>query len=137
MNGFSIDIEKATLSNQYYRHVLYTTDQNQIVLMNIPPNEDIPMETHNDITQFIRIEKGYGKAIIGKSEYDLHDGVALDIPAGLSHHIINTSDTIPLKLYTVYSPPEHPDGLIQISKPILNHKDNKNNKNKLIYLLLL
>ena len=139
MDGYSIDIEKATLNNTYYRHVLYTTKQNQIVLMNINPLDDIPCETHNNITQFIRIESGQGEAKIGKNIYQLKDGVAIDIPAGISHQIINTSSTEPLKLYSIYSPPEHPDKLIQIQKPINkdNNKDSNNNKNKIIYLLLL
>ena len=82
MSGYAINIEKATLDNSYYRRVLYTTQQNQIVLMNIPPKGDIPCETHSNITQFIRIESGIGEAHIGKNVYKLEDGIALDIPAG-------------------------------------------------------
>ena len=137
MNGYVLDIEKATLENTYYRRVLYTTDENQIVLMSIPPKEDIPCEIHHNITQFITIEAGEGEARIGKNVYNLKDGIALDIPAGAAHQIINTSSVEPLKLYSVYSPPEHPDQLIQISKPSSKLKDNKNIKNKIIYLLLL
>jgi len=137
MNGYVLDIEKATLENTYYRRVLYTTKENQIVLMSIPPGEDIPCEIHHNITQFIRIEAGQGEARIGKNVYNLKDGIALDIPAGAAHQIINTSSVETLKLYSVYSPPEHPDQLIQISKPSLKLKDNKNIKNKIIYLLLL
>ena len=103
MNGFVIDIEKATRDNNYYRKVLYTTKQNQIVLMSIPPKEDIPCEIHSGVNQFIRIEEGKGRAIIGKNVYDLKDGTAIDIPAGVAHQIINTSDE-PLKLYSIYSP---------------------------------
>ncbi len=140
MSGYAIDIEKATLENNYYRRVLYTTDQNQIVLMNIPPKEDIPCEIHSHITQFIRIESGQGVAYIGKDVYNLKDGIALDIPAGVAHQIINNSDTLPLKLYSVYSPPEHPKQLIQISKPLIDEtdqKDIKNIKKKILYLLVL
>lgn len=128
MDGYMINIEEATLNNEYYRHVLYTTKQNQIVLMSIQPQDDIPLETHDDITQFIRIESGKGLAIIGSKTYELKDGIALDIPSGTPHRIINTSDTKSLKLYTVYSPPEHPDKLLQIYKPLSEKRPKRPNK---------
>lgn len=133
---FVIDIEKATIENEDYRRVLYTTKQNQLVLMSIPPQDDIPCETHDDITQFIRVEKGEGIAYINKNLYKLTDGISLDIPAGTKHQIINTSDQ-PLKLYTIYSPAEHPSGLVQKTNPAKNIFSKNKNKNKIIYLLLL
>lgn len=137
MEGYSINIEKATIDNKYYRRVLYTTRQNQIVLMNIPPGEDIPLETHHNISQFIRIEEGEGLAHIGSKTHKLHDGMAIDIPSSVPHQIINTSATKELKLYTIYSPPEHPDGLIQIFKPLNNSIEMKNCKKQILYLFLL
>jgi len=117
MDGYHINIEQETIKNEYYRKVLYTTKQNQIVLMSIQPKDDIPLEIHPNITQFIRIEKGHGKAYINNKVYNLFDGIAIDIPAGASHRIVNTSDTDTLKLYTIYSPPEHKPGLKQLTKP--------------------
>lgn len=89
----------------------------QFVLMSIPQGDGIKMETHESHDQFIRIEKGEGKAIIGNSTYKLKDGTAFIIPAGTSHQISNTSNSEPLKLYTIYSPPEHPDKLTQSTNP--------------------
>ncbi len=136
------NIEKATLENKYYRKVVSTTDQNQIVLMNIPPNGDIPLEVHPNISQFIRIESGNGTAFINDKKYDLYDGIALNIPAGSYHKIKNISDTKYLKLYTIYSPPEHSKDLVQPFQPkfiqpkFVKLKIDKN-KSKIIYLLLL
>lgn len=135
MDGFSVNIENETLNNTYYRRVLYTTRGNQIVLMSLKPGEDIPMEIHDDLTQFIRVEGGKGLAYIGDSIHKLHDGVAIDIPKGLYHQIINISKTEDLKLYTVYSGDnfEHPDGLIQKHQP----KIQKIAKEQLIKIMLI
>lgn len=135
MDGFSINIEKATLDNEDYRRVIYTTPGNQIVLMSLIPGEDIPMETHDDLTQFIRVESGKGVALIGNTTHELYDGVAIDIPSGLSHEIINTSDDKNLKLYTVYSGTnfEHQDKLIQKRQP----KSKKITKRQIFKILLL
>jgi len=114
---FHMNIEKTTLSNNNYRNVLYTSKNQQIVVMSIKPNDNIHKEIHKDHDQFIRIEKGVGKAIINDVEYQLSDGIALIIPAGTTHEIINTSNTEDLKLYTIYSPPEHADKLVQHDKP--------------------
>lgn len=84
----------------------------QLVVMALKPGEDIGRETHPDTDQFIRVEAGQGKAILDGQEYALADGSALVIPAGREHNVINTSSTEPLKLYTVYTPSEHPDGTI-------------------------
>ena len=112
MDPLYINIEKDTLNNTDYRNVLYTTEQNQVVLMSLNQGEDIPEEIHPTTTQFIGIESGKGLAVINDKEYELTDGISLDIPAGAKHYISNTDDK-PLKLYTVYSPPEHDDGLVQ------------------------
>jgi mannose-6-phosphate isomerase-like protein (cupin superfamily) len=114
---FYENIEKKTAENKYYRHVLYTGKSMQIVVMNIPPNDDIHNEKHETIDQFIRIEKGVGKAIIDSKTYDLNEGIGLIIPASKWHQIINTSSTDDLKLYTIYSPPEHEDGKKQLVNP--------------------
>lgn len=114
--AFRIDIEKATIHNNTYRKVLFTTGQTQLVLMSIPPGDDIHSEVHPHTTQFIRIEKGTGVAYVSGHKHLLRDGIAIVIPAGKRHYIKNTGNT-PLKLYTLYSPAEHPDGLIQRHNP--------------------
>jgi mannose-6-phosphate isomerase-like protein (cupin superfamily) len=107
------NIEKSTLENTNYRKVEYTTSNMQLVLMNLSTGQEIGTETHPDTTQFIRVEKGTGKAIIDKKEYPLNDGVAIVIPPGVEHNIIAAT---PLKLYTLYSPPEHPNTLVEVFK---------------------
>jgi mannose-6-phosphate isomerase-like protein (cupin superfamily) len=120
MSGLRLNIEKETLDNTNYRQVLFTTKENQLVLMNLQPGEDIPLETHKTLSQFIRVEAGQGKAIVNGVEHQLSDGIAIVIPSGLSHYITNTSVDTDLKLYTVYSGTkfEHPDGLIQERQPV-------------------
>jgi len=115
--GFNIDIEKETLDNKNFRKVLFTTKNDQLVVMSVKPNDDIGLETHEDGSQFIRIESGQGKAIISGREFPLKDGTAFVIPAGSEHNVINTSSKEDLKLYAVYSPPNHPDGKIDKEKP--------------------
>lgn len=107
-----VNIERKTLHNNYYRKVLYTTRQMQLVLMSIPSGEEIGMEKHVSTTQFIRIEAGKGIAYVGDEKYRLRDGDSLMIPARVYHNIVNTGNK-PLKLYTIYSPPEHKKGLIE------------------------
>lgn len=114
MLGFIINLEKATLDNQNFRQVLYTAKNSQLVLMSLLPGEDIGEEVHN-LDQFIRIESGRGLAILNGREHQLLDGSAVVVPAGLKHNIVNTG-TDPLKLYTVYSPPEHKDQVIRRTK---------------------
>jgi mannose-6-phosphate isomerase-like protein (cupin superfamily) len=110
-------ILKKTLENNFYRKVVYTGKM-QFVYMSINPLDDIHMETHNDHDQFFRIEGGVGKAIINDKEYELKDGIGLIVPAGASHRIINTSNNDEsLKLYLIYSPPEHPPYHLDISNP--------------------
>jgi mannose-6-phosphate isomerase-like protein (cupin superfamily) len=114
---YSENVEELTKSNNDYRRVLYTGMNQQFVLMSIPPNDGIKMETHKSHDQFIRIEQGDGEAKLGNSTYRLKDDSAFIIPAGTPHQILNTSNTEPLKLYTIYSPPEHPDKLTQSTNP--------------------
>ncbi len=116
MAGFIINIEKKSLDNAYFREVLFTGPNSQLVVMSLKPGEDIGMETHGDVDQFIRVEAGNGKAILNGAEHSLSDGSAVVIPAGVEHNIVNSSKTEPLKLYSIYSPPEHPHGTIHKNK---------------------
>ncbi len=116
MPGYSIQLEQATLANNNFRQVLYTAPHSQLVLMSLQPMEEIGLETHAEHDQFIRVEAGEGKAIIGGEEFALSDGVAIVIPAGSAHNVINTSATEKMKLYTIYTPPEHKDGKIHATK---------------------
>jgi len=115
MNGYVIDLEKATAENNKFRQVLYTAENSQLVLMSLEPNQDIGEEVH-ELDQFIRVEKGEGKAVLDGVEHVLGDGYAVIIPTGTKHNIINGSDTNQMKLYTLYSPPEHRDGVIHETK---------------------
>ncbi len=113
--GFITNIEEATLENNDYRRVLYTAQNCQLVVMSIEPGDEIGEETHS-LDQFIRIEKGSAKVILNKTEeHEVEDDYAVIIPAGACHNVINTGD-VPLKLYSVYSPPEHKDGTIHATK---------------------
>jgi len=116
MKGFSIDIEKATLVNGNFRKVLYTSKHSQLVLMSLKPEQDIGMEVHEENDQFFRFEKGQGKCVIDGNEYELSDGVAVVVPAGAQHNVINTSKTEDLRLYTIYSPAHHKDGIVRATK---------------------
>lgn len=115
-DAYVVNIEKKSLENNYFREVLFTGPNSQLVVMSIAPGEDIGMETHMNVDQFIRVESGIGKATLNGKEYDLEDGFAVVIPAGMAHNIINPSDSEPLKLYTIYSPPNHPPGTINEDK---------------------
>ena len=116
MEGFHINIEEETIKNNSFRKVLYTGSRSQLVLMSVRPKEDIGEEIHPDNDQFFRFEKGVGKCIIDGNAYDIKDGVAIVIPKGAKHNIINTSDTADLKMYTIYSPAHHKDGVIRATK---------------------
>lgn len=116
MKGFSANIEKETLENENFRKVLYTGKNSQLVLMSLRPKEEIGIEVHEENDQFFRFEKGQGKCIIDDNEYDLEDGTAIVVPAGARHNIINTSETEELKLYTIYSPAHHKDGIVRATK---------------------
>ncbi|MFA6917409.1 MAG: cupin domain-containing protein [Candidatus Gracilibacteria bacterium] len=116
MKGFNANIEKATLENECFRKVLYSGKHSQLVLMSLKPMEEIGMEIHAENDQFFRFEKGHGKCVIDGNEYSVEDGSAIVVPAGAEHNIINTSDTEPLKLYTIYSPAHHKDGIVRLTK---------------------
>ena len=116
MKGFNMNIEKATLENENFRKVLYTAKHCQLVLMSLLPNEEIGMEVHPDNDQFFRFEKGQGKCLIDGNEYAVTDGSAIIVPAGAQHNVINTSGTERLKMYTIYSPAHHKDGIVRATK---------------------
>jgi len=116
MKGFHSNIEKITLENDNFRRVLYSGKHSQLVLMCLKPREEIGMEVHKDNDQFFRFEKGQGKCIIDGNEYTVQDGSAIVVPAGAKHNIINASQTESLKLYTIYSPAHHKDGIVRVTK---------------------
>lgn len=116
MRGFSTNIEKDTLENENFRKVLYTAKHCQLVLMCLQPKEEIGMEVHPDNDQFFRFESGSGKCIIDGNEYVIGDGSVIIVPAGAQHNIINVSETEKLKLYTIYSPAHHKDGIVRATK---------------------
>ncbi len=115
MDGFLINIEKATLQNDNFRKVLNTAQNSQLVVMSLLPGEEIGTEVH-DLDQFIRIESGKGQVILDGKEHEVEDDWAVVIPAGVEHNVINTSDSEKMKLYSIYSPPEHPDGTVHPTK---------------------
>jgi len=115
MKGYVDNIEKAALENSNFRTVLYTAKNSQLVLMSLKPGEEIGEEVHH-LDQFIRVEKGMGRAILDGVERAIEDGTAIVIPAGTKHNVINMSSDLELKLYTIYSPPEHTDGIVHATK---------------------
>lgn len=115
MKGYVVNIEKASLENEAFRRVLYTAKNSQLVVMNLAPGEDIGEEIHQ-LDQFIRCEFGEGRAILNGVGHELRDGFAVVVPAGVKHNIINTSSDRELKLYTLYSPPNHKDGTVHATK---------------------
>ena len=116
MKGFNANIEKDTLENSNFRKVLYTGKHSQLVLMSLRPNEEIGMEVHPDNDQFFRFETGQGKCIIDGNEYEVKDGSAIVVPAGAQHNVMNLSAADDLKLYTIYSPAHHKDGVTRATK---------------------
>ncbi len=114
--GYKNNIEKLTLENDNFRRVLYTAGHCQLVLMALKPNEEIGMEVHPDNDQFFRFEKGDGKVVINETEYIVGGGDAVIVPAGAKHNVINTSTAEALKLYTIYAPAHHKDGVIRPTK---------------------
>lgn len=112
------NIEKIALENTNFRNVLYTSKNQQLVVMSLKPLQDIGMEIHDISDQFIRIEKGTGIAIVNGNKCELKEGIAIIIPKGTEHNIINTSNTEEMKLYSIYSPPHHKQGTIHKIKPI-------------------
>jgi len=114
MQGYITDIEKATKENNNFRQVLYTGKNSQLVVMRLKPGEEIGEETHS-LDQFIRLEKGRGRVIMDGAEKEIKEDYAVVIPAGAKHNIINDGEK-EMKLYTIYSPPEHKDGVIHKTK---------------------
>jgi len=117
MTGYVGPIEKQTLKNKYFRQVLFTGKHAQLVVMCLKPGEEIGNEVHPNVDQFFRIEKGEVKFVLnGKEEHLARDGDAVVIPAGTYHNVINTSKKAQMKLYTIYSPPNHPDKTVHKTK---------------------
>lgn len=116
MHGYVTNIERDTLANEDYRRVLYTGPNTQLVLMTLEPGDEIGQETHEEHDQFIRVEAGAGVVVLNGERHTLGDGSAVVIPAGVKHNVVNMSGDAPLRLYTLYSPPEHPDGTVQHTK---------------------
>jgi mannose-6-phosphate isomerase-like protein (cupin superfamily) len=116
MKGFFANIEKDTLENENFRKVLYSANHCQIVLMSLKPGEEIGMEVHDENDQFFRFETGEGKVIIDGNEHEVEDGDAIIVPSGAEHNVINTSEDEDLRLYTIYSPPHHKDGIVRSTK---------------------
>ena len=115
MKGYVANIENITKDNENFRKVLYTAKHSQLVVMALKPGEEIGEEVHN-LDQFIRIEEGEGKAVLDGVEHQIKDDFAIVIPAGTRHNVINTSQEKKMKLYTIYSPPEHKDGKVHPTK---------------------
>lgn len=124
MDHYITNIEEATVQNDLFRKVLFTAEHSQLVVMSLRPGEDIGTETHR-LDQFIRIEAGRGIACLNGVEYPIEDGIAVVIPAGTEHNIRNSGHEA-LKLYTIYSPPEHKDGVVHVTKQdaVRDHEDH-------------
>jgi mannose-6-phosphate isomerase-like protein (cupin superfamily) len=116
VNGYVTNIEQDTLTNEDYRRVVFTGPNTQLVLMTLRPGEEIGLEAHAGHDQFIRVEAGSGYVQLDGERHQLQDGSAVVIPSGAEHNVVNTSRTEALRLYTLYSPPEHRDGTVQHSK---------------------
>jgi len=114
--GYVAHLEAETSSNADYRRVLYTGRFCQLVLMNLKPGEEIGAETHADVDQFFRFEEGEGMVVIDGVEHKVKDGDGVIVPSGARHNVINTSRKVDLKLYTIYSPPEHLDQVVRRTK---------------------
>lgn len=116
MKGFHANIEQDTIANDNFRKVVYTGKHCQLVLMSLQPGEDIGSEIHTENDQFFRFDAGSGQVIIDDNTYEVTDGSAIIVPAGAQHNVINTSQTEALKLYTIYSPAHHKDGIVRATK---------------------
>jgi mannose-6-phosphate isomerase-like protein (cupin superfamily) len=116
MKGFNTTLEKDALKNTDFRRVLYTGKHSQLVLMCLKPGEEIGEEVHPDVDQFFRFEKGEGVVVIDGVKHHIKDGSGVIVPSGARHNVINTSKTAELKLYTIYSPPEHIDKTVRHTK---------------------
>lgn len=116
MVGYVGNIEKETLSNANFRRVVFTGKYAQLVVMSLLPNEEIGLEVHPTVDQFFRVDAGEGKVVMNSEEHTLGNGDAIVVPAGTEHNVINTSASQLLKLYTIYSPPQHRDGTVHVTK---------------------
>ena len=117
MKPFVGSLETITVQNTHYRHVLFTGKREQLVVMALAPGEDIGREIHADVDQFFRVEEGIARFVFGPGEeHIVRAGDAVVVPGGTFHNVVNASSTKLLKLYTIYSPPQHPDGAIQRTK---------------------
>ncbi len=117
MTGYVGPIETQTLKNAYFRQVLFTGKHTQLVVMCLQPGEEIGKEMHPNVDQFFRIEQGEARFVLSEQEEHLvRDGDAVVVPAGTYHNVVNTSKTAPLRLYTIYSPPNHPNGTVHKTK---------------------
>jgi mannose-6-phosphate isomerase-like protein (cupin superfamily) len=116
MTGYSINIETESLANDDFRRVLHTATHQQLVLMTLKAGEEIGLETHEHGDQFFRVESGEGEAIIDGQVHPLGDGSVVIIPEGAEHNVRNTSTSEPMRMYTIYSPPQHPDGTVHHTK---------------------
>ena len=116
MTGYIGNIEEKTLTNSNFREVVFTGTYCQLVVMSLKSGEEIGSEVHKSVDQFFRIEKDRGKVIIGGAENQIIEGVGIVIPAGTEHNVINASSNSDLKLYTIYSPPQHKDGIVHKTK---------------------
>ena len=125
MKGFNANIEKETLENNYFRKVLYTGKNSQLVLMSLKPGAEIGLEIHAENDQFFRFEQGEGKCLIDGNEYLVEDGSAIIVPAGAEHNIINISESEELKLYTIYSPAHHKDQILRLTKEEAEFNDEE------------
>lgn len=114
--GYKDNMEKLTVDNTNFRKVLYTGQQMQLVLMSLKPGEDIGSEVHPENDQFFRFDAGQGKVVINETEYDVTDGDAVIVPRGSQHNVINISETEDLKMYTIYAPAHHKDGIVRETK---------------------
>lgn len=116
MKGYKSNIEKETTGNKDFRRVVYTGHHMQLVLMSLRPGQDIGEEVHENVDQFFRFESGTGKCKVDEYEYDVKDGDAVIVPAGARHNVTNTSNEEELKMYTIYAPPNHKDGIVRATK---------------------
>jgi len=125
MKGFYSNIEDDVKNNSNFRKVIYTGKNSQLVLMSLKPLEEIGSEVHEDNDQFFRFESGEGLCTIDGNQYAVADGSAIVVPAGAEHNVVNTSDTEDLKLYTIYSPPHHKDGIARQTKEEAEQNDQE------------
>jgi len=114
--GYVVNIEKATRDNAYFRRVLHTAENSQLVVMSLQPGEEIGLEVHPELDQFIRVEEGSGQVVLDGEEHNIATDWAVVIPAGTRHNVVNTSGSEMLRLYTIYSPPQHPAGTVHATR---------------------